>query len=160
MIIVKAERENLENCADIIWETEMGKIYYPTKKYLLKEMQKEQERDEFYVAQTDFGEIQGVIWYQLTGMFHDFPYLHIVAVKEEYQNKGIGSKLLDFFESDVLKNGKNHINTKVFLSVGEFNVKAEHVYISRGYQKICEIDGLFRKNIIEKIYIKPIISSV
>ena len=160
MSIVKAIKENFGECADIIWETEMGKKYYPTKKYLLKEIEKGQGREEIYVVKTDAGDIQGVIWYQLTGMFHEFPYLHIVAVKDKYQNQGIGSKLLEFFERDVLKNGKNHISTKVFLSVGEFNGKAEKLYVSKGYEKLCEVEGLFRKNIMEKIYVKQIVSSV
>ena len=28
------------------------------------------------------------------GAFHSFPYLHIIAVKEEYRNRGIGKTLL------------------------------------------------------------------
>ncbi len=158
MNIVKVLKADFEECANIIWETEMGKKYYPTKKYLLKEIEKGQNRDEIYVAEADTGDIQGVIWYQLVGMFHHFPYLHIIAVKEDWQKQGIGSKLLDFFERDALKSGKNHISTKVFLSVGDFNVEAEKLYSNRGYEKICEIEGLFRKNITEKIFIKQIIS--
>lgn len=93
-------------------------------------------------------------------MFHTFPYLHIIAVDKDYQNKGIGSKLLDFFERQVLIECENQIRTKIFLTVGDFNETAENVYVNRGYAKICEIKGLFRKNITEKLYMKVVTKDV
>lgn len=160
MLIVKGTKQDLEECVDIIFNTEMGQKYYPTKKILLKEVEKGQNTDEFYVAKNDKGEILGILWYQYVGMFHAFPYLHIIAVKRIYQNYGIGSELLDFFEEDVLINGNNHIKTKIFLAVGDFNIKAEKLYLNRGYEKICEVKGLFRKDVTERILMKTITSKI
>ncbi|WP_321016190.1 GNAT family N-acetyltransferase [Hungatella effluvii] len=35
------------------------------------------------------------------GCFHSFPYLHLIAVKEEYRGQGIGRKLIDYLENVV-----------------------------------------------------------
>lgn len=160
MTISRAVKEDWNRCADIIFDTEMGKKYYPTKDYVLKELEKSQNRDEIYVARNEDEKVHGILWYQQIGMFHTFPYLHIIAVDKDYQNKGIGSKLLDFFERQVLKECENQIRTKIFLTVGDFNETAENVYVNRGYAKICEIKGLFRKNITEKLYMKVVTKDV
>lgn len=39
---------------------------------------------------------QGVIWYQREGMFHSFPYLHMIAVREGYRRQGIGTSMMVF----------------------------------------------------------------
>nr|WP_242840508.1 GNAT family N-acetyltransferase [Hungatella hathewayi] len=38
------------------------------------------------------------------GCFHSFPYLHLIAVKEEYRGQGIGRKLIDYLENVVCAN--------------------------------------------------------
>ena len=96
----------------------------------------------------------------MEGIFHSFPYLHMIAVKNEYQNQGIGTLLLDFFENDVLLHGKNQMRTKVFLLVGDFNRTAEQIYQKRGYQEICQIEGLYRRTITEKLMMKTVVKNV
>lgn len=157
MEIIEVKQEDLERCVEVIFETEMGRKYYPTKAALYSEVEKGMLRDKFYAAKNYNGEIIGVLWYQQEGMFHSFPYLHIIAVKRNYQHQGIGKKLLDFFEREALANGKNHLRTKVFLTVGDFNENAVKIYKARGYIKLCEIEGLFRKNIVENIFMKIVI---
>lgn len=154
MIIVKGNSEELEKCVDIIFDSEMGKKYYPTRKSLLAEVEKGIIEDEFYVTKNFEGKIVGVLWYQKKGIFHSFPYLHVIAVSNDVQNQGIGTKLLDFFEEEAIKSG--NFKAKVFLTVGDFNGNAERLYQNRGYIKVGEIEGLFRRNITERLYMKVI----
>lgn len=93
--IVRAEADDLEQCVDILFESEIGRKYYPHRELLRTEVQKGFVTDKIYVKKCPRGEgssdadVLGVIWYQLEGMFHAFPYLHMVAVK-----KIIGAKEL------------------------------------------------------------------
>ncbi|WP_373262502.1 GNAT family N-acetyltransferase [Hungatella hathewayi] len=43
----------------------------------------------------------GFFYYIPKGCFHSFPYLHLIAVKEEYRGQGIGRKLIDYLENVV-----------------------------------------------------------
>lgn len=154
MNISKASDSDLENCVALILTTEMGKRYYPTAQMLRSEMERGLREDELFVLKDDNGTVAGVLWYQLQGIFHSYPYLHIIAVGAEYQGKGLGKKLLAFFENDALEHSSNHLRTRAFLTVGDFNRHAEDVYIRKGYVKVGELEGLFRRNITEKLYMK------
>lgn len=89
-------------------------------------------------------------------MFHSFPYLHMIAVKDGYRRQGIGTELMDFFEQDVLLLGKNRLRTKVFLTVGDFNPSARAFYLSRGYTELGELENLFRRGITETLLMKKV----
>lgn len=89
-------------------------------------------------------------------MFHSFPYLHMIAVREDMRGAGLGTGLMDFFEQDVLAKGRNRIRTKAFLTVGSFNSAAEAFYRKRGYVELAAIDGLFRRGISEKLMMKKV----
>lgn len=80
--ILEANIEDLDECVELIFETEIGRRYYPTKDALQLEVEKGMTKDEFYNAKDYNGEIIGILWYQQEGMFHSFPYLHMVAVRE------------------------------------------------------------------------------
>lgn len=153
--IVRAQIADLEKCAEIIFESGVGAKYYPTKEILYKQLRAGmREGDKIYIAKDIDGDIKGVVWYQQKGMFHSFPYLHMMAVKSNCQHQGIGSKLLDFYEHDALISGYNRLRTKVFLTVGDFNINAEKIYLNRGYVQVGEIGDLYRKRRTEKIYMK------
>ena len=34
-------------------------------------------------------------------MFHSYPYLHMIAVRDDMRGKGIGTELMDFLESNI-----------------------------------------------------------
>ena len=68
--------------------------------------------------------------------FHSFPYLHIIAVKEEYRNKGIGKALLDYSEKIAYE-----MADKFFLVVADYNPDAKRFYERNGYQQVGEIPG-------------------
>ena len=151
--ISKASSADLDSCVALILTTEMGKKYYPTAQMLRYEMERGLKENELFVLKE--GErVAGVLWYQLHGIFHSYPYLHIIAVSAEHQGQGLGKKMLAFFEKDALAHSTNHLRTRVFLTVGDFNRHAEDVYIRKGYVKVGELQGLFRRNITEKLYMK------
>lgn len=155
MEIVKAQNADLEKCVEIIFESGLGAKYYPTRETLYKQLKTGmREGDKIYIAKDIDEDIKGIVCYQQEGMFHVFPYLHMVAVKSNYQHQGIGRKLLDFYEHDALISGYNRLRTKVFLTVGDFNIKAEKIYLDRGYVQVGEIGDLYRKRTTEKIYMK------
>ena len=161
MPILQAKLSDLKECTDIIFFSELGKKYYPRRELLEKEMCQGMERDKVYVYKTEDTEcgVLGVVWYQPEGIFRSFPYLHMIAVKNGFEHQGIGRALLDFFEADVLKSGNNHIRTKIFLTVGDFNQRAEEIYRQRGYKEICELPDLFRNKITEKLFMKIVSAS-
>ncbi len=161
MSITEAEEKDLEECAGIIFLSRMGKTYYPKRELIRDAMKQGMKKDNIFVfrdpGEGNEGEVLGVIWYQMEGMFHSFPYLHMIAVKDRHQGKGIGTALMNFFENDILIHGKNHIQTKAFLTVGDFNQEAERLYAERGYIELFQLKGLFRRNVTEKILMKTVI---
>ena len=80
----------------------------------------------------------------------------MIAVKDDFKRRGIGTTLMDHFEHDVLFNGKNRLRTKVFLTVGDFNPGAEKFYLERGYVELSQFKDLFRRGITEKLMMKKV----
>lgn len=92
---------------------------------------------------------KGFLWFIIDGIFHSFPYLHIIAVKEEARSHGIGKELLKFFEGFCLK-----ANTKLSLVVADFNPKAKELYKQMGYIEIGYIPNLYRQGVNECLMMK------
>ena len=61
-------------------------------------------------------------------------YIQTVAVKPEWRDKGIGSKLLEFAEKKIFTRTSN-----VFMCVSSFNKKAQRLYQRLGYEMIGEM---------------------
>ena len=60
------------------------------------------------------------MYFMPKGVFGSYPYLHIIAVKEEYRNLGIGKQLIKYFE----ENSSDYSSSKYFLTVDDFNPQA------------------------------------
>lgn len=167
MSIERAGTNDMEECLDILYTQELGMRYYPSRKLLREELIKSCSASEIFVKKITMSEgdsiehkILGIIWYQQEGMFHSFPYLHMIAVRKDCRNQGVGAELLQFLEDETLKNGKNKIRTKIFLTVGDFNKNAEVFYRNRGYIELCKLEDLFRKGITESLLMKIITAKV
>lgn len=164
MTIVKANRIDLEPCVDIVFASVLGRTYYPFRDLMREAIEQGIQTDEIYLAkgsgvpeEADGDlDILGLVWYQREGMFHSFPYLHMIVVKDGCRGQGIGTELMDFFEQDILKNGKNRLRTKAFLTVGDFNSSAEKFYRERGYVRLAEFENLFRRGITETLMVKNV----
>ncbi|MGB2698301.1 MAG: N-acetyltransferase [Candidatus Zixiibacteriota bacterium] len=61
-------------------------------------------------------------------------YIQTIAVKPEWRNKGIGSKLIKFIEDRIFSESPN-----VFMCVSSFNEKAQRLYQRLGYEVIGEL---------------------
>ena len=85
------------------------------------------------------------------GAFHSFPYLHIIAIKEEYRGRGIGKALLDYSERIALE-----MADKLFLVVADYNPDAKRFYERNGYQQVGEIPNLYRSGITEYLMAKSL----
>ena len=77
------------------------------------------------------------------GVFGSYPYLHIVAVKEECRNLGIGKQLMKFFED----NASGSPLAKYFLTVDGFNSRAKKLYENLGYKCVGELTDFYKNGI-------------
>ena len=157
MAIVKAEPVDIEQCVDLLFIPEIGQLYYPKRELLKEEIKKSINTNEIFVEKSvQDSMIQGVICYQCAGLFHTFPYLHMIAVRNECRHQGVGARLMDYFEQDTLHRGRNRMRTKAFLIVSDRNVPAQQFYLSRGYEEVGRFENLFRKSVTEKLFMKKV----
>lgn len=91
----------------------------------------------------------GFYWLIPRGAFHSFPYLHIVAVKEEYRGKGYGKEIIHSIEEQIFKE-----SPKLFLVVADFNPRAKKLYEKLGYKEAGVIPDLYKAGVTEHLMMK------
>ncbi|EPR12328.1 GNAT family N-acetyltransferase [Ruminiclostridium papyrosolvens] len=149
--IIKGEEKHSADCINALQKSELGRVHFSKENSAFKSVNEGISKGEIFVAINKEGLCVGFIWVVENGAFHSFPYLHLIAVKEEYRNLGIGKKLLQYFEDT---NAKEY--TKLFLVVADFNVGAKRLYEKVGYQEVCIIPDLYKKGIAEQLMMKNI----
>lgn len=149
MTIIKGSIEYINDCEDALVNSELGKRYFSQKGSARKALQEGFAKGEIYVAIDASEGCKGFIWFILDGIFHSFPYLHIIAVKQESRNQGIGKKLLKFFEDSCFKD-----YSKLFLVVADFNPDAKILYEKIGYIQVGTMPSLYREGITEHLMMK------
>lgn len=149
IMIVKGSIDYINDCEDILLDSELGIRYFSESGSARKTLENGFNKDEIYVALDINGNCRGFIWFILDGSFHSFPYLHIIAVKKENRNLGIGKKLLEFFEDICFID-----YAKLFLVVADFNPEAKMLYEGIGYIEIEIIPSLYREGISEYLMMK------
>lgn len=88
---------------------------------------------EVYVAVGDDGdEIAGLLVLNMHGAF--VGYLQSICVAPQWQNRGVGTRLIAFAEERIFRDVPN-----VFLCVSSFNPDARRLYERLGYELIGEI---------------------
>jgi ribosomal protein S18 acetylase RimI-like enzyme len=147
--IIKGSIEYMNDCEDALVNSELGRRYFSQSGSARKALQEGFAKGEIYIALDESKGCKGFIWFILGGIFHSFPYLHIVAVKQESRNQGIGKKLLQFFEDICFKD-----YTKLFLVVADFNPDAKILYEKVGYIEVGTIPSLYRVGITEYLMMK------
>jgi ribosomal protein S18 acetylase RimI-like enzyme len=147
--IVKGKIEYLNECRSALMSSELGDQYFKTSEKAEKTLLGGLKRDEIYVALDRDNNCIGFIWYILDAAFHKYPYIHIIAVKKEYRGKGIGKKLLSFLEETVLNS-----ESKIFLVVADFNLKAKKLYEQIGYKEVGQIPDLYKEGVTEYLMMK------
>jgi ribosomal protein S18 acetylase RimI-like enzyme len=88
---------------------------------------------EVYVAATvDAPEVLGFVIIELRGTF--IGYIRSVAIREDWRGRGLGSRLIGFAETRILRDHPN-----VFLLVSSFNPRAKALYERLGYEVVGEL---------------------
>ncbi|SHK95265.1 Ribosomal protein S18 acetylase RimI [Anaerocolumna jejuensis DSM 15929] len=146
--ISKGESRHLEDCVLALIHSELGNVYFSDEEKAVQAIKEGISKEEIYVAENDKSICLGFIWIMPKGAFHSFPYLHIIAVKEQYRGMGIGKQLLHYFEEAAGE------NSKLFLVVADFNPKAKELYKSAGYVEIGLIPDLYKKGVNECLMMK------
>ena len=113
--IIKAEKKYLTDCKIALQKSELGKIYFSEEDKAFQAINEGISKGEIYVAIDKECKCLGFIWVIIDGAFHSFPYLHIIAVKEEFRCLGIGKKLIKYIEDLISKK-----YSKLFLVVADF----------------------------------------
>ncbi len=138
----------LDDCEEALLNSELGRKYFTNEGSGKKAILEGLEQGTLYVALIN-DICMGFIFYLPKGAFHSFPLVHLLSVKEEYRNKGVGKKIMGFLEDTVLEN-----TSKIFLVVADFNPDAKRFYEKIGYKQVGEIPSLYRKGITEYLMMK------
>ena len=152
--IIKCDLKYLDACAEILRGSELGMRYFisKSKEYVGKETLEEGfNKKEIYVALDENNNCVGFLWILIDGIFHCYPYLHVVAVKKELRGKGLGKQLMNFFEEMAFVEDNS---SKAFLVVGSFNTDAKKLYERLGYVQVGEVPDLYVNGLTEFIMMK------
>jgi ribosomal protein S18 acetylase RimI-like enzyme len=147
--VVKGSIDYINDCEDTLVNSELGIRYFSKNGSARNALEEGFAKEEIYIAMDVNQNYKGFMWIIMDGIFHSFPYLHIVAVKQESRNQGIGKKLLKFFEDSCLKDF-----SKVFLVVADFNPDAKRLYEKNGYIQVGAIPNLYMDGITEHLMMK------
>ena len=152
--VIKGCHTHLEACADILRDSTLGEKYFinNNQKYIGEQLLKEGfDKEEIYVAINELGECVGFAWIILNGIFHWFPFLHVLAVKKEARGNGIGKKLMAFFEDlSFIQENSN----KVFLCVDNFSIEAIELYKHLGYETVGPIQDMYIPDVTTYLMMK------
>lgn len=147
-----AEMTDFEVLVDMIYESNLGKIYFKHDLDKIKRLMiHEINEDNVIVMENEKAECMGLLNYKLNGTFGIHPYIHILVVSQDHRGQGYGRKLMAYFEKLVSDDCR-----KVFLLVGKWNSRAEKLYSNLGYKKLCEIEGFYAENITELLMEKDL----
>ena len=146
----KGNEQHLKDCRDALCQSTLGDRYFSSSGSAEDAILEGIHQGNVHVAFID-EECVGFTYIIPKGAFHSFPYLHIIAVKEEHRNKGIGKALLDHSEGIAYE-----MADKIFLVVADFNPDAKRFYERNGYRQVGEIPDLYRPGITEYLMAKDL----
>ncbi|MHC4113526.1 MAG: GNAT family N-acetyltransferase [Planctomycetota bacterium] len=147
--IVRGDHGHLEDCVEALVHSELATVYYPTKESAESLLKEGIAKQEIYVALDKGFECVGYIWFALSKMFYNFPYVRQIAVRKEYRGQGIGKKLLFFVEEIAFKDCP-----KFFLTVSDFNKRAKKLYQEIGFDEVGFVPDLFKDGVAEHVMVK------
>ena len=147
--VIKARMQHLEDCNLALRRSKLGEVYFPTDEKALAALTEGISREQVFVAINEAEECLGFMWFVPNGAFHSYPYLHVIAIKEEYRGLGIGQELMRFFEKTAFTD-----HSKIFLVVADFNPDARRLYERLGYQQVGVLPGLYKEGVTEYLMMK------
>ena len=141
--IKAADMKYIDSCVEILQKSDLGKAYFSDYRKAADMLTYAVGQKNVYVALNENRKCMGFIYYMTNGVFGSYPYLHIIAVKEEYRSCGIGKQLIKYFED----NASDSSSTKYFLTVDDFNPRAKILYENLGYKCVGELPDFYKKGI-------------
>ena len=146
----KGNEQHLKDCKDALCQSTLGEKYFSSPGSAESVILEGICQGNLYVALIG-EECVGFTYIIPKGAFHSFPYLHIIAIKEEYRGLGVGKALLDYSECIAFETAD-----KLFLVVADYNPDAKRFYERNGYRQVGEISGLYRSGITEYLMVKEL----
>ena len=150
LTFAKGNEQHLKACRDALCRSTLGEKYFSSPGSAENAILEGIYQGNLYVALIG-EECIGFTYIIPRGAFHSFPYLHIIAIREEYRGKGIGKALLDYSECIA-----SEMADRFFLVVADFNPDAKRFYERNGYQQVGEIPNLYRPGITEYMMAKTL----
>ena len=141
--IKPADTKHIDSLVEILQKSDLGKAYFSDYEKATNMFTYAVGQKNVYVALDENEKCLGFIYYMTNGVFGSYPYLHIVAVKEEYRSYGIGKQLMKYFED----NASDYSPTKYFLTVDDFNPRARKLYENLGYKCVGELPDFYKQGI-------------
>ena len=141
--IQPADMKYIDSCIEILQKSNLGKAYFSDREKAADMLTYAVRQENVYVALNENEKCLGFIYYMINGVFGSYPYLHIVAVREEYRSCGIGKQLVKFFEDKACDSS----SAKYFLTVDDFNLRAKKLYETLGYECVGELPDFYKKGI-------------
>ena len=132
----KGNEQHLKDCKDALCRSTLGERYFSSTGSAEDAILEGIRQENLYVAFIG-EECVGFTYIIPKGAFHSFPYLHIIAVKEE---ENIAYGMAD----------------KFFLVVADYNPDAKRFYERNGYQQVGEIPNLYRPGVTEYMMAKDL----
>ena len=129
-----ADMTYIDSCVEILQDSVLGKAYFSDHKKATDMLSYAVAQNNVYVALDEHGKCLGFIYYMTKGVFGSYPYLHIIAVKEEYRSHGIGKQLMRFFED----NASDQPRAKS---------RARKLYENLGYKCVGELPDFYKQGI-------------
>ena len=148
MLITNAFEADLDQCAVCFLHSEVARRYEYARPLVNAQLAEAIVRGELWVAKAK-GVVLGYAWIALSGAFYSDPYLRGIAVREDCRSEGIGSQLLEFFELKAFA-----VSIRAFLLVGDYNLRAQQFYLSKGYSEVGRIPDFSNIGITELIMLK------
>lgn len=147
--VVKGDIKHIVDCEEALINSELGKRYFSELGKARRALEEGFNDNDLFVAVDNNNKCLGFVWVILNGIFHAHPYVHIIAVKNEYRGQGIGKMLLKHIEDLYFED-----HSKLFLVVSDFNPDAKRLYQEIGYSVIGDIPDLYRQGISECLMMK------
>lgn len=144
--IIEGDLKHLEDLKNCIDKSVLEQFYFLNKDKTYNFIREGIERKEVFVAVNEQNSCLGFIRIDWSFAFSGAPLLRVIAVKPDYRGKGIGSKLLEYFENLGFEKSE-----KVFLFVSQLNPKARKLYERKGYFMVGAIPGLYTPNCIVEL---------
>ena len=109
-----AQEKDLAELAAMIFDSELGRKYYPTEKTLLEKMQAACQNSDRIMVVREKEKICGMLWFQMKGAFGMYPYLHLIFIPDSMKGNGVGRELMRYLEYYALNGEGQKIKSRIF----------------------------------------------